>query len=444
MRFRAINSLREWLSRWLAIQTFAALGLVCVVVYIATNLNLSYRQQALLEQKREVIEHLAEEFSVKGDLPDLEHKLSDFFYGKSEFSLRLVINGKISVYGEPTVTASDSSRIHVVFSLPAPSEPDRRMTAELFLDTTPDVSLRVMLAWTLFACALVGAIVVSVIANVLVRRALHPLHEVARQAALISPDRIGERLGEEGLAQEIKPLVLQFNAVLQRLERAYIQMEGFNADVAHELRTPLATLIGETEFALAGNRSIYDLREILGSNLEELQRMSAIINDMLFLSQADRGAKARATHVISLREITAEVIDYHEAEALDARVTLTIVGDQSGEVDRSLFQRAISNLITNAIRYSNPDSSVTVSLEKNNDGQVLVAVHNFGEQIEEQHIPRLFYRFYRSDSARASDANHHGLGLAIVAAIARMHGGVPFVRSDKWGTTIGFSMSANL
>ncbi|KAG1245845.1 hypothetical protein G6F65_021005 [Rhizopus arrhizus] len=146
------------------------------------------------------------------------------------------------------------------------------MPAELFLDTTPDVRLRVMLAWPLFACALVGAIVVSVIANVLVRRALHPLHEVARQAALISPDRIGERLGEEGLAQEIKPLVLQFNAVLQRLERAYVQMEGFNADVAHELRTPLATLIGETEFALAGNRSTFELRDILGSNLEELQR----------------------------------------------------------------------------------------------------------------------------------------------------------------------------
>ncbi|CAB3943342.1 heavy metal sensor histidine kinase [Achromobacter piechaudii] len=443
MRFRAINSLRQWLSRWLAIQTFVALGLVCVVVYVATNLNLSHRQQALLEQKREVIEHLAEEFAIKGDLPALEHKLNDFFYGRSEFSLRLVINGKISVYGEPKVTGTDASRIHVIFSLPAPSEPDRRMTAELFLDTTPDVRLRVMLAWTLFACAVVGAIVVSVIANVLVRRALHPLHEVARQAALISPDRIGERLGEEGLAREIKPLVLQFNAVLQRLERAYVQMEGFNADVAHELRTPLATLIGETEFALAGKRSTFELRDILGSNLEELQRMSAIVNDMLFLSQADRGAKARAAHVLSLRAITAEVLEYHEAEAFDAGVSLTLIGDQAGKVDKSLYQRAVSNLVTNAIRYTHPSSAVTVMLDKDMSGLVRVSVHNFGEQIEEQHIPRLFYRFYRSDSARVSDANHHGLGLAIVAAIARMHGGMPFVKSDRSGTTIGFTMYAD-
>ncbi|KAG1388244.1 hypothetical protein G6F59_016042 [Rhizopus arrhizus] len=169
--------------------------------------------------------------------------------------------------------------------------------------------------------------------------------------------------------------------------------------------------------------------------------MSAIINDMLFLSQADRGAKARAVHVLSLRDISAEVLEYHEAEALDARVRLTLIGDQPGEVDKSLYQRAVSNLVSNAIRYSTPDSTVTVSLEKSEDGQVRVAVHNFGERIEEQHLPRLFYRFYRCDSSRASDANHHGLGLAIVAAIARMHGGMPFVHSNETGTTIGFSIS---
>ncbi|CAB3841674.1 heavy metal sensor histidine kinase [Achromobacter mucicolens] len=443
MGFREISSLRQWLSRWLALQTFVALGVVCLVVYWATNINLSYRQQALLEQKREVIEHLADEFAVKGDLPALEHKLNDFFYGKSEFSLRLVINQKVSVYGEPAVAAKDVNRIQTLFSLPAPSQPDRRMTAELFLDTTPDVRLRVMLAWTLFSCAVIGAIVVSVIANVLVRRALLPLHEVARQAALISPDRIGERLKETGLAQEIKPLVLQFNALLQRLERAYVQMEGFNADVAHELRTPLATLIGETEFALAANRSPVDLRDVLGSNLEELQRMTAIVNDMLFLSQADRGARARAEHVESLRAITTEVLEYHEAEALDARVSFDVLGDQAGSVDRSLYQRAISNLVSNAIRYSKPKSRVTVRLYRADDGKVHVTVHNLGEQIEAQHLPRLFYRFYRSDSARASDANHHGLGLAIVAAIARMHGGTPFVKSDSTGTTIGFSIAAD-
>ncbi|WP_459694373.1 histidine kinase dimerization/phospho-acceptor domain-containing protein, partial [Achromobacter xylosoxidans] len=94
---------------------------------------------------------------------------------------------------------------------------------------------------------------------------------------------IGERLDESQQAEEIRPLVHQFNAVLQRLERAYVQMEGFNADVAHELRTPLATLIGETELALSGKRPEAVLRDILGSNLEELQRLSGIVNDMLFL-----------------------------------------------------------------------------------------------------------------------------------------------------------------
>src|SRR3546814_10676746 len=105
--------------------------------------------------------------------------------------------------------------------------------------------------------------------DLLVRRALFPLHDVGRQAEMLSPHRIGERLDESGLAEELQPLVRQFNQVLQRVERAYVQMEGFNADVAHELRTPLATLIGETELALSTRMSRTGLQETLGSNLEE-------------------------------------------------------------------------------------------------------------------------------------------------------------------------------
>src|SRR5690606_28819727 len=138
-------------------------------------------------------------------------------------------------------------------------------------------------------------------------------------------------------------LVVQFNAVLQRLESAYVQMEGFNADVAHELRTPLATLVGETEVALAAKRPKSVLYDILGSNLEELQRMTAIVNDMLFLSQAGRRVRIRSGRALSLGGLIKEVLDYHDAEAMEAGVTLKLEGDMAAWVDRSLFQRAISN-----------------------------------------------------------------------------------------------------
>lgn len=437
----APKSLRRWLSRWLALQTFAALGVVCLVVYVSVNLNLQYRQQALLEQKKEVIEHLVEEFTSQGDLSQLDHKLRDFFYGRSEFSLHLTIGNATSVYGENNQFENQGHFRQVIFNMKIPEQPSISMHAELLLDTSSDQHLRAVLAWTLFACTLVGALVVSLIGDVMVRRALWPLHDLGEQAEMLSPDRIGERLDEGGLSEELKPLVRQFNAVLQRLERAYIQMEGFNADVAHELRTPLATLIGETELALSSRHRNVDLYEVLGSNLEELHRMSAIINDMLFLSQADRGAQARVSQPTHLRTLVDEVISYHEAEALDSGITLTAVGDHVAQVDASLFKRAISNLLSNAVRYARPGSEVQVLIDSQEPGQVLVRVQNQGDPIAAEHLPRLFYRFYRQDSSRTNDGNHHGLGLAIVAAIARMHGGRPHATSEDGVTSIGFCMA---
>ncbi|SAI65459.1 two-component sensor kinase [Bordetella ansorpii] len=438
---RSPKSLRRWLSRWLALLTFAALGLVCLVVYVSLNMNLQSRQRALLEQKKEVIEHLVEEYARQGDLSQMDHKLRDFFYGRSEFSLSLTIDKATSLYGENNLYENEGHFRQVIFSMSIPEQPNLSMHGELLLDTSADHHLRAVLAWTLFACAVVGAMVVSLIGDIMVRRALSPLHDVGKQAEMLSPDRIGDRLDESGLSVELKPLVRQFNAGLQRLERAYVQMEGFNADVAHELRTPLATLIGETELALSSRRHPLDLREVLGSNLEELQRMSAIINDMLFLSQADRGAQARVSQPTQLRALVEEVLEYHEAEALDAGVRLSVMGDHLAQVDAPLFQRAISNLLSNAVRYARPDSEVKVLIDSPQPGQVLVRVQNLGDPIGAEHLPRLFHRFYRQDSSRTSEANHHGLGLAIVAAIARMHGGKPHAMSEGGVTSIGFCMA---
>lgn len=430
------RSLRRWLTRWLAILTFAGLGLVCVAVYWATNRNLSIRQEALLAQKMEVIKHLVEENAAKGDSASLRHKLDDFFYGRPDFSLALEIDGRKVVYGLTDDSGAGHDR-RISFTLPVSGSPGGSMNAELVLDITSDLHLRAALAWTLFGCALAGAIVVSALGTRLVRRAMAPVDELGRQAARLSPDRIGERLDESHQAEEIRPLVHQFNAVLQRVERAYVQIEGFNADVAHELRTPLATLIGETELALRGRRSERELREILGSNLEELQRMSGIVNDMLFLSQADRGAQARGAWIPSLAQVLSEVADYHEAQAMDAGLSFAVSGEAAAQADRSLLQRAVSNLVSNAVRYAHPGSCVDLLIDRGEAG-LRIAVRNQGDPIGQEHLPRLFHRFYRMDAARPLDANHHGLGLAIVAAIARMHGGKPFACSEGGVITIGF------
>jgi two-component system, OmpR family, heavy metal sensor histidine kinase CusS len=224
------------------------------------------------------------------------------------------------------------------------------------------------------------------------------------------------------------------------LSQAYEQLEGFNADVAHELCTPLATLISSTELALRRARGAEELREVLGSNLEELQRVAGIVQDMLFLSQADRGSSARRVATASLAGVARQVADYHDAALDDAGVRVEVIGDTGGEFDLPLLQRALSNLVANATRYSARGSTIRIEIDALTGGEVRLAVANHGATIEPAHLPRLFDRFFRGDRARSGAHQNHGLGLAIVAAIARMHGGRPFASSASGITSIGFTV----
>lgn len=169
--------------------------------------------------------------------------------------------------------------------------------------------------------------------------------------------------------------------------------------------------------------------------------MSDIIKDMLFLSHAERGGRARRTLVPSLAAIAAEVIDYHDAALVDAELRVEVIGDLAGEFDVPLIKRAISNLLGNATRYAERGSTVRIEIAMAPASMARLAVVNRGQPIAAEHLPRLFDRFYRADPARnQSDANH-GLGLSIVAAIARMHGGEPLAESEDWHTRIGIMLS---
>src|SRR5262249_40851681 len=149
--------------RWLAIQTFAALAVVCSVVFYLTNLNLQSRQEALIQQKMAVVQHLVEENAANGDIKRLRHKLDDFFYGRPDFSLILDISGEKVFYGKPLSEDDGDKTRQLPFDVTVPERLNGSVSAVLVIDTTADARLRTFLAWTLFACALAGAIIVSAI-----------------------------------------------------------------------------------------------------------------------------------------------------------------------------------------------------------------------------------------------------------------------------------------
>jgi len=257
----------------------------------------------------------------------------------------------------------------------------------------------------------------------------------------MAPDKANRPIDAMDFAEELRPWITQFNALLLRVQRAYVQLESFNADVAHELRTPLANLIGATELALTRPRGNEELQAVLASNLEEIGRLSGIVTDMLFLSQAESGTPMRTRAAASLAAQAGDVIDFYDAMLEEAGLRAEVKGDAMADVDAALVRRALFNLLGNAIRFAAPASTIRFEIgSEKNHSEFTLAVVNRGEPVDPAALPRLFDRFYRAAPARDGSPRHHGLGLSIVEAIARMHGGRVFAASQGGETRIGFTV----
>ncbi|MDH0740285.1 heavy metal sensor histidine kinase [Achromobacter spanius] len=287
-------------------------------------------------------------------------------------------------------------------------------------------------------CALwVGATVV--LSAWAVRRSLAPIRRLSVQASRIQPENLAVRLPEHGIDRELREFTHTFNNTLDRLQAAYQQMEGFNADVAHELRTPLATLINGTEVTLSSAHSVDELKDLLASNLEELQGLTALVNDMLFLARADGGELAQDRQQVHLLDVATHVVEYYEAALEEAGLSVTIHGGGMVGANPRLLRRALANLLSNAIKASPRGLNIDIFCSgSGSEGDI--KVRNMGTPIEPEALPRIFDRFFRADTARSGRAEGHGLGLAIVHAIARMHGGAAFAVSNRGGTEVGISI----
>lgn len=434
----ATYSLGGKLSLWLALQTLAGLSAICVAVYIAIALGLQARQDQALDEKALQIGHLLVESG--GDLTPqaLRHRLDEVLVDHADMSLLLRRPDGTVFYEHAAMSGQQRLREKPIDQATVGAL-QLTLSGQLGLSTNTDDALLSRISAILLAASLVGTGLISAGAYFLVRHGLRPLRALAEQTQQMTADTLHLRLHLPDSPRDLVPLVAQFNSMLDRLERAYAQLESFNADVAHELLTPLATLIGSTEIALRRERSVAALRDTLGANLEDLQRLAGIVQDMLFLSQADRGAAARRGPPASLRGLVQKVASYYEAPLADADLTLEIRGDHFGSFDTLLVERALSNLLSNAARYADRGSAVRIDISATTE-EVALQVTNHGDTIPPEHLPRLFHRFYRADMSRSGAAEHHGLGLAIVSAVAHMHRGTTFARSAGRQTSIGFAM----
>lgn len=307
------------------------------------------------------------------------------------------------------------------------------------LDSTPYMGTLNEFTRILVFMTAVGILFVVIIGFFISRKGMRPVELLSQQAHSLAPGMSGQRLNATVLPRELRGLADAFNGVLVRQEKAWAQLDSFNADVAHELRTPLATITGQTQLTLSRKRSTAELEDCLASNLEEVDRMSSIVNDMLFLSHAQTGKYQPHLSSVSLREEAIKTAEYTEPSFTERHLQLTILGDAGANVDRRLFARSLVNLLENSARYAHEHSEVAVTLSCD-DRLATVEVKNHGDPIEAHHLERLFERFYRVDNSRAQSNTNHGLGLSIVRAIAQIHGGETFVTSSDGINTFGFTL----
>ena len=319
---------------------------------------------------------------------------------------------------------------------------DHSWVAQIALDRTHDQALLGAYREWLWLVLGVAVVICPLIAYRIATQGIRPVQEITKTAELTGSQNLKTRIDPAGYPVELAALARKFNAMLDRLEEAFGRLSRFSADIAHELRTPVNNIRGEAEVSLRKGRSLEEYREALGSCLEESTHLSELIESLLFLARAESpGTHLVREPVLVVKELEA-VRDYYEPVATESGVALSVTAHDEieADLDRVLFQRAVANLVENAVSHTPAGGNITLAAHAKN-GLVCIDISDTGEGIRPQHLPHVFDRFYRADSARSSRGGHMGLGLAIVHAIVELHGGSIDISSElSRGTRVSVAL----
>jgi two-component system heavy metal sensor histidine kinase CusS len=279
-----------------------------------------------------------------------------------------------------------------------------------------------------------GILASAAIAITVAKRGLQPLAEMAHSLKRIDPTHLNERVAPAGWPHELRPLAVAFDEMLDRLEDSFRRLSQFSADLAHELRTPIANILGESQVALTRARTPNEYREVIESSVGECERLSGIIDNLLFLARAEAADGHIQPTLFDGKAAVAKIAAFYEPIAEEQQITISCRGEGDICADRMLFDRAVSNLVENALRYTPNGGTILISIAAG-AGRSEISVKDTGCGIAPEHIAHVFDRFYRADSSRSSEGT--GLGLALVKSIADLHGGSATISSEfNRGTTV--------
>lgn len=288
---------------------------------------------------------------------------------------------------------------------------------------------------TLWGVAALGALLTGLLGWGAAQRGLAPLRAMGREVGGITARHLDARLSAAEVPAELAELAVTLNGMLARLEDSFRRLSNFSSDLAHELRTPVSNLLTQTQVTLSKSRGVDEYRDILASNAEEFERLARIVSDMLFLAKSENDLAMPNREPVSFTDEARSVLEFYEALAEEKGIVVTLVGQGSISGDRLMIRRAISNLVSNAVRHTSHGGKITVRILDHGSSGIELQVENAGEGIPAEHLPRLFERFYRVDFARQRQSEGAGLGLAITKSIVLAHSGEVDVSSHNGLTT---------
>jgi heavy metal sensor kinase len=454
------HSVRVRLAFWYVGAMLVVIGVYVAAVYVfvsrnaSENLNQQLRQDftwvyASLYQDEEGMYMLTEPERIDPDFPlpwvqVWRGDRSRVVYRNGE-AQRTSVPESRSVVGEGivTLTAEDGERMRIMTQRGALKGPfaESRVVIQIGRsESSMDAQLR-DLALILVLGLPIAVAVAGVGGYVLARRALAPIERMTSHARTITAERLNDRLPVDNPDDEMGRLAAVFNQTLGRLEQSFEQMRRFTADVSHQLRTPLTAIRSVGEVGLrAGRRDEASYRAIIGSMLEETDRLSVLVDRLLSLSRAETHQATLTPDSVSLVELAEDVVGHLGVLAEEKGQSLSVdaTGRPTAVIDRVVLRQALINLVDNAIKFTPPGGQVSVRVTSD-DGTAVVDVTDTGPGIPSEARERIFDRFFRGDELAASGT---GLGLSIAKGAVEANGGqLTLERSDAQGTTFRIRLS---
>jgi two-component system heavy metal sensor histidine kinase CusS len=469
-RFGA-SSLALRLTAWYVGSSFAILLVATIVLYLILLGNLRREQDAFLADKVRVVREML--LKHPGDLSDLNEEVEQTWAPRQYARAYVrVLDGDGEVIAEspsmsarlgvevfPSPVAINALPVEGISLLGRLGKPMRVVAARARMGSDGDssaviqVALNVETAHELVAgyrrtllIVLGGGLGLCAITGYwLARVGLRPILQIAATTQRVRSTNLAERIDIGGLPAELVTFASHFNDMLGRLEDSFGRLSRFSADIAHELRTPVNNLRIEVEVGLSRARSVEEYRETLGSCLEECGRLGRIIDSMLFIARSEDPRTHIDPETVDVSRELDRVREFFEVPATEAGVELLVscAPHIRANLDRTLFQRAVSNLLGNAIRYTPRGGRVSVAAAREN-GELRVDVTDTGIGISPKALPHIFDRFFRADPSRSTASGNVGLGLAIVKSIVALHGGTITARSKvDEGTCMSLRLPAD-